>query len=209
MRQQRTQNIPAILTFCLFLYLLLTERDKRVCVLLQDKFPRQFLSSAAPRAGGICYSFQEQMALPSRFLQRAGRQKCRPWICPACINIFHAKAATLWLRKMMEKHHFLFHPKNSWTSNCSIQHIYEWSCLRDKTLVIVLKTAQRKLRSCCSGKRMYSVSYKQDLAKALFIRCLFMQQPTTVVISPFEKYYGRTNSIKLIQPFCLWIAFWL
>lgn len=140
-------------------------------MLLQDKFPRQFLSSAAPRAGGICYSFQEQMALPSRFLQRAGRQKCRPPICPACINIFHAKPATLRLKKMMEKH-FLFHPKNSWTSNCSVQHIYERSCLRDKTLLICFKNgaegsfgvaAQGKGYLLCPNNRICQKPYLSDV----------------------------------------------
>ena len=86
-------------------------------------------------------------------------------------TFFHAKPATLRLKKMMEKHHFLFHPKNSWTSNCSIQHIYEWSCLRDKTLVIVLKTAQREASELllrekdvfCPTNRIWQKPYLSDV----------------------------------------------
>ena len=178
-------------------------------MLLQDKFPRQFLSSAAPRAGGICYSFQEQMALPSRFLQRAGRQKCRPWICPACITFFHAKPATLRLKKMMEKHHFLFHPKNSWTSNCSIQHIYEWSCLRDKTLVIVLKMEQREASELLLREKDVFCVLQTGFGKSPIYQMFVYATAYHCCYLAFQKYYGRTNSIKLIQPFCLWIAFWL
>ena len=37
------------------------------------------------------------------------------------------------------------------------------------------------LWSCCSGERMFSVCYQQDLAKALFIRFLFMQRVLKVL----------------------------
>ena len=43
-------------------------------------------------------------------------------------------------------------------------------------LGFVLKRSRGKLWSCCSGERMFSVSYQQDLAKALFIRCLVMEK---------------------------------
>ena len=36
--------------------------------------------------------------------------------------------------------------------------------------------AEGSFWSCCSGERMFSVFYQQDLRKALFIRCLFMQR---------------------------------
>ena len=43
-------------------------------------------------------------------------------------------------------------------------------------LGFVLKRSRGKLWSCCSGERMFSVSYQQDLAKALFIRCLVTEK---------------------------------
>ena len=40
----------------------------------------------------------------------------------------------------------------------------------------LLFRSRGKLWSCYSGERMFSVFYQQDLTKALFIRCLFMQR---------------------------------
>ena len=44
----------------------------------------------------------------------------------------------------------------------------EWDLFQNRS--------REKLWSCCSGERMFSVSYQQDLTKALFIICLFMQR---------------------------------
>ena len=44
----------------------------------------------------------------------------------------------------------------------------EWDLFQNRS--------REKLWSCCSGERMFSVFYQQDLTKALFIICLFMQR---------------------------------
>ena len=124
-------------------------------------------------------------------------------------TFFHAKPATLRLKKMMEKHHFPFHPKNSWTSNCSIQHIYEWSCLRDKTLVIVLKTEQREASELLLREKDVFCVLQTGFGKSPIYQMFVYATAYHCCYLAFQKYYGRTNSMKLIQPFCLWIAFWL
>ena len=71
-------------------------------------------------------------------------------------------------------------------------------------LGFVLKSEQRKLWSCRSGERIFSVFYRQDLTKALFIRCLFTQRVLQVpcngrpsLLSGLAKKGGSAGNTRL------------
>ena len=115
--------------------------------------------------------FRSKWQFPLGFFSEQGGKSVDHEFAQLASTFLHAKPATLRLKKMMEKHHFLFHPKNSWTSNCSIQHIYERSCLRDKTLVICFKNgaeesfgvaAQRKGCFPCPNNRIWQKPYLSE-----------------------------------------------
>ena len=74
-------------------------------------------------------------------------------------------------------------------------------------LRFVLKSEQREpLELLAQGKRMFSVSFQQDLAKALFIRCLFMQRVLQVpwngrpsLLSRLCKIGGSVDRTRLLS----------
>ena len=73
----------------------------------------------------------------------------------------------------------------------------EWDLFQNRS--------REKLWSCCSGERMFSVFYQQDLTKALFIICLFMQRVLQVpcngrpsLLSRLAKKAGSVGNTRLL-----------